>query len=361
MDLHRMFITLGTKGHKVIHPCWRAPNTSKPWGNETCCGFRRWGRVLINIGWRDQSSRFRLSSGGYVITLVSSVGFSGFSGWADWINFFMWLELHSLVFPSWSFLRTTFPFFSTTLYDTDSNLGDRLLSRVLLSKMWSPSPISLYCADRFLSAYSFCRSFPRASLSRRGCCQWSSVILSLGMVTLGSYWDVDQETSIRRRSGDVHQELGWGQPRQCVMCGLTLEGNFVMPFSSLYLPKQWFFLSSVESRCSTQLHHYSAASRGFLSGELFLRNLESLQTMWRQISGHSHSEHFKVCHVFEKYPPWLLRRVMQLSSSTRWLRASVSSYLLLRAGGFHWESPIGRRRCQPIELWALFWTWWVRS
>ena len=159
----------------------------------------------------------------------------------------------------------------------------------------------------------------------------------------------------------THQELGWGQPRQCVMCGLTLEGNFVMPFSSLYLPKQRFFLSSVESRCSTQLHHYSAASRGFLSGELFLRNLESLQTMWRQISGHSHSEHFKVCHVFEKYPPWLLRRVMHLSSSTRWLRASVSSCLLLRAGGFRWESPIGRRRCQPIELWALFWTWWVRS
>ena len=30
----------------------------------------------------------------------------------------MWLELHSLVFPSWSFLRITLPFFSTTLYDT---------------------------------------------------------------------------------------------------------------------------------------------------------------------------------------------------------------------------------------------------
>ena len=35
----------------------------------------------------------------------------------------------------------------------------------------------------------------------------------------------------------THQELGWGQPRHCVMCGLTLKGNFVMPFSSLYLPK----------------------------------------------------------------------------------------------------------------------------
>ena len=214
-----MFISLGTKGHKVIHPCWRASNTSKPWGNETCCGFRSWGRVLFNIGWRDQSSRFRLSS----------VGFSGFSGWADWINFFMWLELHSLVFPSWSFLRTTLPFFSTTFYDTGSKLGDSLLSQVLLSRMWSPSPISLYCADRFLSAYSFCRSFPRASLSRRGCCQWASVILSLRMVTLGSL-------SLRRRP--IRSSAGHPvSPRHCVKCGLTLEENFVMPFSSLYLPK----------------------------------------------------------------------------------------------------------------------------
>ena len=44
----------------------------------------------------------------------------------------MWLELHSLVFPSWSFLRITLPFFSTTLYDTGSKLVDSLLSRVLL-------------------------------------------------------------------------------------------------------------------------------------------------------------------------------------------------------------------------------------
>ena len=56
--------------------------------------------MLIDIGWRDQSSRFRLSFSGYFISLVSSVAFRGFSGRADRINFFMWLELRSLVFPS---------------------------------------------------------------------------------------------------------------------------------------------------------------------------------------------------------------------------------------------------------------------
>ena len=135
--------------------------------------------------------------------------------------------------------------------------------------------------------------------------------------------------------------------------------KFRNALSSLYLPKWRCFLTSVESRCGARLHHYYAASREFLSGELFLSNLESLQTMWRQIAGHSHSGLFKVCHVFEKYPSWLLRRVMHLSSSTIWLWASVSSCLLLRAGGFRRESPIGRRR--PIELWVMLWTWWVRS
>ena len=133
------------------------------------------------------------------------------------------------------------------------------------------------------------------------------------------------------------------------------EAWFVMPFSSLYLPKWRFFLTSVESRCGARLHHYYEASREFLSGELFLSNLESLQTMWRQIAGHSHSGLFKVCHVFEKYPSRLLRRVMHLSSSKIWLWARVSSCLLLRAGGFRRESPIGRRR--PIELWVMLWTW----
>ena len=70
--------------------------------------------MLIDIGWRDQSSRFRLSFSGYFISLVSSVAFRGFSGRADWINFFMWLELCSLVFPSLSRMRTTLPFLSTT-------------------------------------------------------------------------------------------------------------------------------------------------------------------------------------------------------------------------------------------------------
>ena len=157
----------------------------------------------------------------------------------------------------------------------------------------------------------------------------------------------------------THQELGLRKPRHCVRRGLILERNFVMPFSSLYLPKWRFFLPSVESRCGARLHHYSAASREFLSGELFLSNLESLQTMWKQIAGYSHSGLFKVCHMFEKYPSWLLRRVVHLSSSTIWLWASVSSCLLLRGGGFRRESPIGRQR--PIELWIMLWTWWVRS
>ena len=79
-------------------------------------------------------------------------------------------------------MRTSFPFFWITLYGAGSKFGHNLFSRFLLSRIQSPSTISLYPADRLVSVYSFCLSLARASLSRRSCCQWASAGLSLGMV-----------------------------------------------------------------------------------------------------------------------------------------------------------------------------------
>ena len=59
-----------------------------------------------------------------------------------------------------------------------------------------------------------------------------------------------------------------------------------MPFSSLYLRKWRFLLTSVKSCYSVRLHHYSAASRGFLLGELSQGNLEAFKLCggeWRAI------------------------------------------------------------------------------
>ena len=46
--------------------------------------------------------------------------------------------------------------------------------------------MSLHSAECFTSAYSFCLSFVCASPLWRSCCQWASLISSVGMVTLGS-------------------------------------------------------------------------------------------------------------------------------------------------------------------------------
>lgn len=189
-----------------------------------------------------------ISASSHSWTSVASEAGSG------WINSFMFLTLRSLVFPSWSCIRTTLPFFCTTFYGNVSKLGQSLFSLLLLSKMWSPSPISLYCADRLRSAYSFSRSFPRASLSRRSCSQWPSMILFLRMVTIGSL-------SLRGRP--MKSSAGTIRTPYEVWFD-TGRGNFPMPFSSLYLLKWQSLLSLVKSRYRARLHHYSAASREFL-------------------------------------------------------------------------------------------------
>ena len=134
--------------------------------------------------------------------------------------------------------------------------------------------------------------------------QW---FFHLEWLLLGVYhWGVDPSRA-RLETIQTLSEVWFG----------TGRGNFAMPFSSLYLLKWPFLLSSVNSRYSARLDHYSAASRGFPLGELFLDNLESFQILQSKMADHCHYGHSQVCHVFERYPPWLLWRVMFLSFSTR--------------------------------------------
>ena len=82
------------------------------------------------------------------------------------------------------FYMTTLPFFWLTLYCAGSKFGHTLFSLIF----WSRSTLSLYSAERFPSTCYFClMRFAHASLSRRGCCQRASLILSVGMITLVSF------------------------------------------------------------------------------------------------------------------------------------------------------------------------------
>ena len=65
-----------------------------------------------------------------------------------------------------------------------------------------------------------------------------------------------------------------------------------MPFSSLYLLNDDSFYIQLSLVAALGLHHYSATSRGFLSGQLFLANPESLQTLRRRMTGHSTADTF---------------------------------------------------------------------
>ena len=203
----------------------------------------------------------------------------------------MWLALHRLMFPSWSCLRTALSFFSTTSYGTGSKLGDSLLSQLLLSRMWSPSPISLYCADCLPSVYSvevspshlFCEEAANGP-------RWFFWPLLLGMVTLGSFSEAS-----------THQGLGWWQSTAEVWFGTGRE-YFVKPFSSLFLPFKVANQRNMQYSRSARFHYHSVVSRGIFWGELFQGNLESLQTPRRRVAGHCHWEHFQVSHVFKKYP-----------------------------------------------------------
>ena len=73
--------------------------------------------------------------------------------------------------------------------------------------------MSLYLAARVLSAYSFCRSFARASLSLNCCCQYGSVARYLQNSTWGSL--SRSFLPISSSAGDI----------PVTVCGVTLYWN----------------------------------------------------------------------------------------------------------------------------------------
>ena len=119
----------------------------------------------------------------------------------------MWLALRIFVFPSWS----------STLKDS---IG-LLFHHFYLSRIRSPSIVSLYWADRLLSTYSLCRNSP-ARLFRKEAAvsepQW--FFHSKWLLLEVCQWGIDP-TGAR---------LGTSQSL-CEVWFCIGRGNFVMPFS----------------------------------------------------------------------------------------------------------------------------------
>lgn len=191
-------MSLGT--HIVLCPGWWVSSVERTQG----------GTYILELSWGDWTESWRrivsvLISASMVCGLVSSFPCKVSRRGSYWMNFLI------LVFPSWSSIRTAFPFcFLIMFYRTGSKFGDNLFSWVLVGRIWSPSITSLYSTDCLVSAYSLCLSFAHASHSQRSCCQWASLILSLGIVPLGSLSLSCQP--IESSAGDSPVEV-WGVVR----------------------------------------------------------------------------------------------------------------------------------------------------
>ena len=137
--------------------------------------------------------------------------------------------------------------------------------------------MSLYSVECLLSAYSFCLSFARTFFSQRSCCQWASVILSFGIITLGSL-------SLSRLP--FNSSAG-GNP--VTGCGVVVKEEVLQCcFSNPSLPTERFSLTSVWSHYSAKLCNCSAASMRGLSCVLFPDGLGILRAVQGKMVAHCH-------------------------------------------------------------------------